>query len=127
MTNPRSWLEFAREDSRMAELAFEDVIYTQAWFHAQQCVEKALKAACLDRGLAIRKTHSIDELTQRLQRAGVLPILTDEESALLDTIYLPSKYPLGSVLPDYEPDRAVAQQCYSLAERTLCEVSKMIG
>ena len=30
--------------------------------------------------------------------------ITDEECEFLDSIYLPSKYPMGSVLPDYEPD-----------------------
>jgi HEPN domain-containing protein len=37
------WLAFAREDLRMAELALAEDIYNQVCFHAQQCVEKAIK------------------------------------------------------------------------------------
>ena len=37
------WLAFAREDLRMAELALSESIFNQVCFHAQQCVEKAIK------------------------------------------------------------------------------------
>ena len=37
------WLMFARQDLRMAELALSEGISNQACFHAQQCVEKAIK------------------------------------------------------------------------------------
>ena len=36
------------------------------------------------------------------------------EKALLDTIYLPSKYPLGSVLPAFTPDAHTARQCLAV-------------
>ena len=38
------WLVFAREDLRMAELALAEGIFNQVCFHAQQCVEKAIKS-----------------------------------------------------------------------------------
>ncbi len=37
------WLIFAREDLRMAELALVEGIFNQVCFHAQQCVEKAIR------------------------------------------------------------------------------------
>jgi hypothetical protein len=37
------------------------------------------------------------------QDVGLDPALTEDEADLLDTVYLPSKYPLGSVLPAFEP------------------------
>jgi len=43
--------------------------------------------------------------------------LTAEDCDLLDSIYLPSKYPLGSVLPDFEPDITLCRQCIALAEK----------
>ena len=33
------------------------------------------------------------------------------------SIYLPSKYPLGAVLPDFEPDMEICEQCMAIAER----------
>jgi hypothetical protein len=63
------WLAFAREDLRVAELAFAEGIYNQACFHAHQCAEKALKRtlALLQREIAPPRTHSIVELL------GLLP------------------------------------------------------
>jgi HEPN domain-containing protein len=37
------WLSFARQDLRVAELALSEDIFNQVCFHAQQCVEKAIK------------------------------------------------------------------------------------
>ena len=52
---------------------------------------------------------SIGELRRGLLDIGLDPGLTEDEADLLDTIYLPSKYPLGSVLPAFEPDAQTAQ------------------
>jgi HEPN domain-containing protein len=41
--NSKRWLAFAQEDLRVAELVWKQAIYNQVCFHAQQCVEKALK------------------------------------------------------------------------------------
>lgn len=38
-----NWLEFARQDLEMAEVAFDRKIYNQTCFHCQQAVEKFLK------------------------------------------------------------------------------------
>lgn len=46
------WLTFAREDIRMADLAMSKALWNQVCFHAQQCVEKILKAWLADRGVA---------------------------------------------------------------------------
>lgn len=42
--------------------------------------------------------------------------LTDEECDLLDAIYLPSKYPIGGVLPDFEPDFDLCKDCLKIAQ-----------
>jgi HEPN domain-containing protein len=69
--------------------------------------------------LAVRKTHSIDGLRRELLRKGVDCGLDDEACDLLDTVYLPSKYPLDSVLPHFDPDEAVARRCLSIADQVL--------
>lgn len=50
----KNWMEFAHEDSRMAELALKEKIYNQACFHSEQCVEKVIKAFIIHKG---RFTH----------------------------------------------------------------------
>jgi HEPN domain-containing protein len=44
------WLAFAREDLRIAELAMNEGLYNQVCFHAEQCVEKVLKAWLAKKG-----------------------------------------------------------------------------
>ena len=62
MTKPHSWLDFAREDLRVAELVLEDSLYNQVCFHAQQGVEKALKAFLKSRQQSVLRTHALAEL-----------------------------------------------------------------
>jgi HEPN domain-containing protein len=65
MNEASRWLTFAREDLRVAELVLREGIYNQACFHAQQCVEKALKALIShSRASAPPKTHDITGLWQ---------------------------------------------------------------
>jgi hypothetical protein len=45
---------------------------------------------------------------------------------LLDTIYIPSKYPLGSVLPDFAPDRETGLLCVGMAERVRNSVQQLV-
>jgi len=122
----RAWLRYAEENLRVAALCLEADLYNPSLRNAQQAVEKALKAICLERRLPLKKTHSIGELAHILRETDIGGVLTDNDSALLDAIYLPSKYPLGSVLPDFEPDRAIAERCLSLAKETLREAHTLI-
>jgi hypothetical protein len=69
---------------------------------------------------------SIGELRRGLLAIGLDPDLTEDEADLLDSIYLPSKYSLGSVLPAFEPDAQTAQHCLGIADRVLAAAATMI-
>jgi HEPN domain-containing protein len=62
----RAWLGKASDDLRAAvhDLAAEPPLLGDAAFHAQQAVEKSLKALLAWHDRPFRKTHSIDELGQ---------------------------------------------------------------
>ncbi len=60
--NARRWFGFAQEDLRVAEVIFAEGLYNQVCFHAQQCVEKTLKALLSQRGKVPPRTHSITDL-----------------------------------------------------------------
>ncbi|MBU1665376.1 MAG: HEPN domain-containing protein [Gammaproteobacteria bacterium] len=46
-----------------------------AYFHAQQSIEKCLKAVLFVQGIEFRKTHDLYELADKLEKAGItLPI-----------------------------------------------------
>jgi HEPN domain-containing protein len=49
-----------------------------AYFHAQQSIEKCLKAVLFVQGIEFRKTHDLYELADKLENAGIkLPISAD--------------------------------------------------
>ncbi len=89
----------------------------------QQAVEKLLKALLIEFYLKFLKTHSINALVASLNDAEVIMDISTEECDFLDSIYLPSKYPLGGVIPDFEPDLNVCKQCIDIAKRVRNSVS----
>jgi len=113
------WLHFAREDLRVAELALSAQIYSQACFHAQQCVEKALKARLRHHGIVPPRSHQLSLL------ASLLPDdpLADLHSAvvLLDRFYILTRYPdaLPGALSDELPNERDAQEALSVAREVL--------
>lgn len=122
----RQWLAFAEEDLACAHLVADSGYLNPALQNAQQAVEKALKALILDKELAFRKTHSIQELRDLVSAAGLDVELADEDCELLDSIYLSSKYPLGSALPDTQPDRATCDACIAIADRALKHAKRVL-
>lgn len=91
----RAWLCYARENVEAARVLFELKLYGPCLQNVQQGIEKALKALLIERLHVHRKTHSIGELCGLLGDYRDSISLRDEDCDLLDSIYLPSKYPLG--------------------------------
>jgi len=113
----RKWLEYAEENLASARVLLESQLYNPRLQNVQQAVEKMLKACLVESRAKIKKTHSIVELATLLAGMGTNVSLTEDEMDLLDSIYLPSKYPMGSMLSDYEPDQALSERCIAIAER----------
>lgn len=111
------WLKYARENLESAKLLLDSRLYNSCLQNTQQAVEKYLKAFLISNSIKLIKTHSIRKLKTALEQQGINVDISDDECDLLDTIYLPSKYPLGSVIPDFEPDFAICDQCLAIAER----------
>jgi hypothetical protein len=45
---------------------------------------------------------------------GTFIDITEDKCDLLDAIYLPSKYPLGGIFPDFEPDKEICGDAWPL-------------
>jgi HEPN domain-containing protein len=78
MTDPslaRILLTAARRDGQAFRVLAADPSLHEslAGFHAQQCVEKALKAVLAHRRVIFRRTHDIAELLDLLLDADLLP------------------------------------------------------
>ncbi len=123
----RAWLAYAGENLAAAEILQGQGLYNPCLQNVQQSVEKSLKALLLEKAHSQRKTHSIAELVRLLANHRISIRLTEEDCDLLDSIYLPSKYPLDGVLPDFEPDDSLCRQCLSLAEAVIMQVRKEVG
>jgi HEPN domain-containing protein len=80
-TDPLAWVGRAEEDPLLARssLRRKTPLAYGACFHAQQCVEKYLKAALVSRGRAFPKTHDLIALRDLCSHAGVvLPVADDQ-------------------------------------------------
>lgn len=75
------YLRLARRDEAAfrALLDSANVDFSVACFHAQQAIEKALKAVMFLRGLEFRRTHDLEELSGTLADAGENVPLTEKE------------------------------------------------
>lgn len=79
-SNPHSWVDRAEEDYVLAQSAIRrkaPLIYG-ATFHAQQCVEKYLKAILVSAQQVFPKTHDLVALGDLCTRVGmILPVEMD--------------------------------------------------
>ena len=122
----REWLGFAEENRRAARVTLESRLYNACLQNCQQATEKSLKALLVEAGAPVRKTHSIRELRGILLARRLDVGLSDEDGDLLDSIYLPSKYPLGPALPFFEADASICEECLALADRVAGAVARLL-
>jgi len=123
----KKWLDYANENLQSANLLLENKLFNPCLQNVQQAVEKILKALLIESAIKLKKTHSIKELVAILANNGLKVEITEDECDLFDSIYLPSKYPLESVLPDFKPDLKICKQCIATAERVRHSVEKILS
>ncbi|GIV80161.1 MAG: HEPN domain-containing protein [Litorilinea sp.] len=112
----QEWLARAAEDLAAAEalLTRSDLTSVVA-FHAQQAVEKALKAAIEELDLPVLRTHSLVRLYELVRPH--YPMITDMDMLdRLEAVYIQSRYPgeLG-LLPGGKPSPEDAADFYNFA------------
>ncbi len=112
------WLSFARDGLRVAQMAFREEIYTQACFHAQQCVEKVLKALWVLYEKVPPRTHNLKRLWFQMPTNRQVLSLSLEEIDFLNGFYVPTRYPdaLPGTLPEGYPGQEVARKALDLAD-----------
>ncbi len=67
----KQWLSLADEDLRVAEIIHKNGIYNQVCFHAQQVVEKSLKALIEEKS-KVPKEHSLVKLFNAVKTQDIL-------------------------------------------------------
>jgi len=89
-------------------------------FHAQQCVEKYIKAFLVSKEISFPKTHDLEILIALLP-VRLRPRLSDEEQSILTDYATGARYPGWSDISLTEARRAVA-----MAKRVRKEIRKSI-
>ncbi len=106
----REWITKAKEDFAVVNVLTRQrkkPLWSPVCFHAQQCVEKYLKARLNEASLAIHRTHDLEQLLHHVLTleplwAAFLPAL----KRLSDAAVVP-RYP-GSFTTKAEAQRALA-------------------
>jgi HEPN domain-containing protein len=89
------WVNFAEEDYAMASLSLrrKTPLTNGACFHAQQCVEKYLKAILVYQQRPFPRTHDLRLLSNLCTQSGVLVEIDEEVLDLLSSYALRARYP----------------------------------
>ncbi len=112
-----AWIHEAADELAMARLLLEHQMLRGACLHAQQAVEKGLKALLIERAEAVPRTHDLVDLTRRVAALGwSLPLDTDA-IVFLNSIYR-GRYPTDEgLLPHGEPAPGDASTAVQSADR----------
>jgi len=123
----REWLNRAEEDLSAAELLLtQPELTNMVAFHAQQTVEKALKAVLEESDITPVKTHSLTRLYGLVE--SYMPIAVDQDMLdRLDAVYIESRYPgeMG-LLPHGKPAQAEANEFLSFAKQFYGQVQSAL-
>jgi len=122
----KSWLTYAEENLEAAKILFASELYNPCLHNVQQTIEKALKALIIEKSLSFKKTHNIFELKSLLEKNGTPIEISDDECDFIDSIYLPTKYPIGSALPYFYPDKEICKNSILLAERVITDTLEQL-
>ena len=123
----RIWISYANENLDVARLALEHGHLNSSLQNIQQAVEKYLKAVIVEKDLEFRRTHSIRELVGILTDQGIRVNISDDEMDLMDAVYLPSKYPIYSVLPHALPEPEICRDALNFVEKVQASVSGILN
>lgn len=105
----KPWLTYSEENYEAAKILFDNDLYNPCLHNVQQAIEKALKSLFIEKDISFKKTHNILELKTILEENNIVIDLTDDECDFLDSIYLPTKYPIGSAIPLFYPDKTICK------------------
>ena len=121
-----TWLAYARENLASAKVLLENNLFNPCLLNVQQCLEKVLKSILVEKALGLKRTHSIMELKNTLNNYDIEIDISNEECDFMDSLYLPSKYPISSILPNYDPNHELCSKSISIAKRVLEQAGEIV-
>lgn len=122
----KEWLKAANDDLITIDEIINNVHLTHiVAFHAQQCIEKSIKALIEENEIDIPKIHKLVKLTNIVSK--LLNGLDDGLLNALDQLYIESRYPgdMG-LLPNGKPTLEEAQEFHNFAQDTFDKVCNIL-
>ena len=117
---PEAWLNQARNDLALAQLAKDNGFLAQSCYYGSQAAEKALKGALLELGVEPPHPHVLSDLVQRLGENGLSTSALDTLPLRgLSRMAIQSRYPLDATPPSDLFDPADAEQALATASQVL--------
>ncbi|MGE0085493.1 MAG: HEPN domain-containing protein [Desulfococcaceae bacterium] len=120
-----AWLQACEEDLSVVESLLQSRLATgAASFHAQQCVEKSLKAVLEEYTKTVPKIHDLDKL---FSEAGKHMDIEYDETIVnrLNMLYIESRYPGAfGFLPEGKPSLEDVRKFYAFAKNVYDVVKK---
>jgi HEPN domain-containing protein/predicted nucleotidyltransferase len=111
------WVRLAEDEYSDAVILYEHSKYKGACYHAQQCVEKSLKALILEKGGGFKKIHDIVKLIEIAGIYGWQIDVSIDDAVFLNSIYK-GRYPAEEgLLPFGEPTMEDAKRAVEQAEK----------
>jgi HEPN domain-containing protein len=119
------WLEFAEIDLKAARALLKEGSLSQVvCFHAQQSIEKCLKALIESKGLNPPKSH---DLIMLYGHVDDMIKLEEDTLAKLNQVYIDSRYPVSlGFLPEGPPDAEDAKGFTGFAREVLAQVKSIL-
>jgi len=110
------WLDSAQDDLILIEEIIENEHLTHMTaFHAQQAIEKSIKAILEEKESHVPKIHNIITLEGHVEKYIKLDFDQDIFDQL-NEVYIDSRYPTDlGLLPDGKPPREIAEKFFSMA------------
>ena len=112
----RDWLRKAQDDlDVIEEIKNKKHLTNMVAFHAQQAIEKSLKAIIDEFDLGFVKIHQIERLLE-IVKEHVEVNIDHEIVQMLDSLYIESRYPVDiGLLPDGKPTEEDADKFFEFA------------
>ena len=125
----KDWLEYAEEDRGEALDRFSHGKWREACYHAQQAVEKILKALIIRIGIFM-PTHELTELIKTVEEKYKTKILgvtiSVEEIRKLTLHYYASRYPDATRRLKIKYDEKTAKKCIEIMEKVWSVIKKYV-
>jgi HEPN domain-containing protein len=122
--SPADWLRRARSDLALAKClpADEDILLEALCFHAQQAVEKAIKAVLISRSIVFPKTHNIGVLLELLPPEIARDAMLSQAASL-------TEYAVSARYPGEAEDvtKEELSAAIRLADRALAWAAELAG